>query len=931
MSPDTLNAPAPERQAETAAVEFTVNGRPVAVRAGPFTRLTTVLRDHLGLTGTKVGCDAGDCGACTVRLDGRQVCACLVPLAQAAGCHVVTVEGLAEEGRLSALQRSFHLHGAAQCGICTPGMLMAASDLLARVAEPTAAEVEDALGGVLCRCTGYRKIVEAVVAAPSLPQEGNGAAEADEAPSVGRRLPRADGLAKLTGAERFGADAAPAEALWLRAVRSPHASARFEIGDLAPLHAKWPGLVRVLTAADVPGENSYGIYPHLKDQPVFAEGFARYRGEAVLALVGDRETVEAIPAAEIPIAWQPAEPVTGCAAAKAPDAPQLHGFAEGNELIRGYVEKGTPADVFADPAAAGAATVAEGTWRTGFVEHAYIEPEAGYAERVGQRLEVWGCTQAPYMDRDEVARVVGLAPEAVRIRPSACGGGFGGKLDVSIQPLLAVAAWVLERPVRGVYSRNESMAATTKRHPSEIAAKAAADAEGRLLALDFEGDFNTGAYASWGPTVAGRVPVHASGPYHLPNVRVLSRALYTNEPPAGAFRGFGVPQAAIAHECLMDDLAERLGRDPLAFRLANAIRPGQSTATGQVLEHSAGLAQCLEILQPRWRALRAAAEDFNAARRGRTRRGVGVGCMWYGIGNTALANPSDMRVVLDREGGLTLYNGAVDIGQGSATVMLQICADALGLPVSAFRQVVGDTDLTPDAGKTSASRQTFVSGKAAELAGLDLRGQILRLANAGPDAVLRLAGGTLEVVEGGRARSLALERLEQPLEGHGRFDPPTTPLDAKGQGSPYATYGFAAQLAELEVDLELGTVALHRIVAAHDLGRAVNPLLVEGQIEGGIAQGIGLALMEEYLPGRTENLHDYLIPSAGDVPEIEIHLVEDAEPLGPYGAKGIGEPALVPTAPAIFGAIRHATGVVVRQAPCLPHRLRALLKEAGHG
>src|SRR5690606_14012681 len=325
----------------------------------------------------------------------------------------------------------------------------------------------------------------------------------------------------------------------------------------------------------------------------------------------------------------------------------------------------------------------------------------------------------------------------------------------------------------------------------------------------------------------------------------------TNEPPAGAFRGFGVPQAAIAHECLMDDLAERLGVDPLDFRHLNAIRPGDATATGQVLEHSAGLATCLEKLRPRWRALRETAEAFNASSDGRTRRGVGVGCMWYGIGNTALANPSEMRLVLDRQGNLTLYNGAVDIGQGSATVMLQIAADALGLPVLAFRQGIGDTDLTPAAGHTSASRQTFVSGKAAELAALDLRAQVLRLANAGPDARLSLRGATLEVVEGGHGRTLDLARLAQELEGRGRFDPPTTPLDEKGQGVPYATYGFAAQLADLSVDLELGTVELHRIVAAHDLGRAVNPLLVEGQIHGGIAQGLGLALVEECLPGRT--------------------------------------------------------------------------------
>ncbi|WP_119167871.1 molybdopterin-dependent oxidoreductase [Algihabitans albus] len=916
MSPDAGSA--------GTTLSLTVNGEPRSVAAAPFTRLTDVLRHELGLTGTKVGCDAGDCGACTVLLDGRQVCACLVPLGQAAGREITTVEGLADQEQLSALQRAFHLHGAAQCGICTPGMLMAAADLLARVQDPTERQVEDALGGVLCRCTGYRKIVEAVRAAPHLAAPGNLSAESG--PSVGQAIPRRDGLPKITGDDRFGADTAPAGALWLRAVRSPHARATFEIGDLAPLRAAFPGLRHVLTAADVPGENSYGIYPHLKDQPVLASGAVRYRGEAVLALVGDRATVESLPLEQIPIAWTVLEPVIGMAAARAPDAPQLHDASNGNVLIRGYLEKGAPESAFEDAAAR-----SEGSWSTGFVEHAYIEPEAGYALRENGGLTVFGCTQAPYMDRDEVARVAGLAVEAVRIVPSACGGGFGGKLDVALQPLLAVAAMVSNRPVRALFSRNESMAATTKRHPSHITARAAAEADGKLRALDFEGDFNTGAYASWGPTVAGRVPVHASGPYALPHVRVRSRAIYTNETPAGAFRGFGVPQAAIAHECLMDDLAAQLDLDPLEFRHLNAIRRGDTTATGQRLEHSAGLATCLEALRPDWQRLRAEAEVFNSTTSGRRRRGVGIGCMWYGIGNTALANPSEMRVVLDRDGRLTLYNGAVDIGQGSATIMLQICADALGLPLEAFAQVVGDTDLTLDAGKTSASRQTFVSGKAAELAGLDLRSKLLRLANAGPDAKLRLRASRVQVIEGDRSQEIDLARLAEDLEGYGCFDPPTTPLDEKGQGTPYATYGFAAQLADLSVDLDLGTVALRRIVAAHDVGKAVNPMLVEGQIHGGIAQGIGLALMEEYLPGRTENLHDYLIPSFGDVPEIDIHLIEDPEPLGPYGAKGIGEPALVPTAPAIFGAIRHATGAVVRQAPALPHRLRALLREAGHG
>jgi CO/xanthine dehydrogenase Mo-binding subunit len=302
--------------------------------------------------------------------------------------------------------------------------------------------------------------------------------------------------------------------------------------------------------------------------------------------------------------------------------------------------------------------------------------------------------------------------------------------------------------------------------------------------------------------------------------------------------------------------------------------------------------------------------------------------MWYGIGNTSMSNPSRMKIGLAADGTLTLFNGALDIGQGSNTIMTQIAADALGLPVARFTLVTGDTDLTADAGKTSASRQTFVSGKAVENAGRDLRQQILRLANAGPDAALSLDGPVLTVRDGAEVRTLDLARAG-PLVGEGTFDPPTTPLDANGQGVPYATYAFAAQIAIVEVDIELGTVKVLRMVAAHDVGKAINPTLVEGQIEGGIAQGLGLALMEEYVPGRTENLHDYLIPTIGDVPEIECILIEDREPLGPSGAKGVGEPGLVPTAPAILGAIDHATGVRMHRVPVLPHRLREAILAHG--
>jgi CO/xanthine dehydrogenase Mo-binding subunit len=731
-------------------------------------------------------------------------------------------------------------------------------------------------------------------------------------------------LEKLTGAAEFGADAIPSDALWLRAVRSPHPAAAFTVGDLAPLYQRHPGLLKVLGAADVPGSKCYGIYPDLKDQPVFADGQVRHRGEAVLALVGERDTLTTIADDELPIAYEPMAPVIGLDQAMAKGARQLHDDRPGNLLIAAALDKGEGAGALAQ-----CAYTAAGTWQTGFVEHAYIEPEAGFAQRRDDRLEIHVSTQTPYMDRDEVALIMGLPPAQVRIVPTVCGGGFGGKLDQSVQPMLAVAAWSLDRPVACVYTRTESMAVSTKRHPARIAARFGCDREGRLVAAELTADFDTGAYASWGPTVAGRVPVHGSGPYKIPHLSINAQAILTNAPPSGAFRGFGVPQIALAHEALIDDLADQAGLDPLEFRLTNALRAGDRTATGQLLRASAGLDQCLEALRPHWRQAQGAVRAHNKADPVK-RLGVGLGCMWYGCGNTGMSNPSTVRVALAADGRVILYNGAVDIGQGSYTIMRQICADALGLAVDAIDQVTGDTDLTPDAGKTSASRQTYVTGKASELAALDLRRQILRLANAEANAAIVLADGVLQVGE----TQIALSRLEvnengMVLEAEATFDPPATALDAHGQGEPYGTYAFAAQMAMVEVDTELGTTRVKRIVAAHDVGKAINPALVEGQIQGGIAQGLGLALMEEYLPGRTENLHDYLIPTVGDMPEIEVILIEDPDPNGPQGAKGVGEPGLIPTAPAILAAIKSATGVGMHQVPATPDRVRAALLAHG--
>ena len=914
-------------EVETASrtIRFKLNGQACSIASNPVTRTSDVLREELGLTGTKVGCDAGDCGACTILIDGEQRFACLTAAGQLEGCDVHTVEGLAKDGKLSPLQQAFHRYGAAQCGICTPGMLMAAQSLLNVKPNPSREEVEDALGGVLCRCTGYSKIVAAVLEASGTETQE---LPADADSGFGSRTRKVDGEPKLLGTEIYGADTAPDDSLWMRVVRSPHPRATFVLPSPEKLVEENPGLMRILTWQDVPGNNGFGIYPHIKDQPVLAKDQVRYRGEAVAALIGDRKSIEAVTDDDLEIEWVPQDAIESYESALEGKISPVQEIHEDNLLARGFLKKGDAESVYEQ-----SLIKAQGTWETSYVEHAYIEPEAGYAVKRGQRLELFVSTQTPYMDRDEVAQVLGIAPDQVRIIPSAVGGGFGGKLDCSVQPLLAVAAWILEKPIRCTFTRPESLASSTKRHPAKMKASASCDKDGTLTSLCFEGDFNTGAYASWGPTVADRVPIHCSGPYFVPNILAKTRALLTNGPPSGAFRGFGVPQSAIAHEALMDSLAEQTGIDQLEFRLKNALRKGQKTGSGQLLENSVGQAECLEALQSRWQEWRKASEEFNNHSE-IIKRGVGIGCCWYGCGNTSMSNPSTMRVGINSEGTITLYNGAMDIGQGANTIMIQICAEALGLPASSFQFIMGDTDLTADAGKTSASRQAFVSGRASQLAGEHLRAQIIHLAEAEEDANLRLDGSTLWVQDKNGEHSILLSDLlprtnGDVLVGEGTFDPPTTKLDENGQGSPYATYGFGAHIAEVEVDLKLGTTRVLRLAAAHDVGKTVNPTQVEGQIQGGVAQGLGMALMEEYVQGVTENLHDYLIPTVGDMPDIEILLIEDPEPLGPFGAKGIGEHALIPTAPAILGGIRQATGVSIHRIPATPDRVLQAIQQKG--
>jgi aldehyde oxidoreductase len=893
-----------------------VNGREVRLPDDRAVTLADFLRDTLGLTGTKVGCGTGDCGACTVIENGVPVYSCITPIGRVAGCELVTVEGLAHcTVHGEALQQAMLAHQAVQCGFCIPGMLCAATAALDRNEASDEARARDAIAGVLCRCTGYRKLVSAIA------QVGRGDAPPPAhlprvSHAVGTPVTRLDGPEKVRGTERFGADGIPAGALMLKAVRSPYHHARFVIGDLDAFVARHPGIEHVLVAASVPGINAHGVVTALADQPVLAKNCVRFFGEAVALVVGSAQALDRLDLDTFPVRWEPLTPLLSMDAALAAGAPLLHTHRADNTLIRGRVARGDPDRAFAD-----AHVVVEGEFETSFVEHAYLEPEAGWARMAGDTLEVYSPTQAPHPHREELARVLGCAQERIRVIPTAVGGGFGGKLDLSVQPLVAIAAWTLRKTVGMIFTREESIAASTKRHPARMRSRIAADADGRMRAIDFQGDFNTGAYASWGTVVASRVPVHASGPYKVPHYRALTRAVHTHVTPAGAFRGFGVPQTTFAQEQLIDELANRLGIDRLAFRLINVIGPGDALVTGQRLPDSVGIEACLKALQPRWNEALAEARVTNEQADARFRRGVGLAAMIYGCGNTALSNPSTIRLGVRPDGAVVLHQGAVDAGQGSNTVIPQIAADALGIDLHELKCVGADTHLTPDCGRTSASRHTFVTGKAAQRAGDRLRQEILGRLGLDPqsapplefgDGVIRAAGATLDL------SALIVNPFGYALMAEETFDPPTTELDENGQGSPYAVYAFGAQLAEVEVDMRTGTTRVLRHTAAHDVGRAVNPSLLEGQIEGAVAQGIGMALMERFMPGTNNNFHDYLLPTSLDMPVIDTLLVEDPAAIGPYGAKGIGEPSLVPTAAAIMNALAHAIGTRIREIPATP-------------
>jgi CO/xanthine dehydrogenase Mo-binding subunit len=674
---------------------------------------------------------------------------------------------------------------------------------------------------------------------------------------------------------------------------------------------------RVFTAEDIPGRNLIGIIA--KDQPVLAWDRVRYIGDPVALVAAETEEAAEEAARKVVVAYQDLPFATRPEEALDFDAPLIH--EKGNLLLEFNVTKG---DVQAGFKAAD--IVINETYTTTWVDHAYLEPDAGisYLDEEG-RITVVCPTQNVHYDQKEVAALLALPLEKVRIVQCATGGGFGGRLDITVQCLLALAAFYLKKPVKIVYSREEVFQVTSKRHPLRIQYKSGARRDGTLTAVEVDILGDTGAYASYGATVAIRSAVHATGPYQVPNVKVRSRMVYTNNSWSGAMRGFGVPQMAFAHESQMDLLAQTLEMDPIEIRLKNCLQIGSDTATGQTLVASVGIGETLRKVKG-WRDQMVISKDD--PKRPFIKRGIGVSSMWYGIGNTGIANPSTARMEIDPNGEVRLFTGVADIGQGSDTVLLQIASESLGISPKEIRLIRADTAVTTDAGATSASRQTYISGNAV----LNSIKNLKETAITEASRILGVEGKTLYLederikIKSKPTVSISIrevaKRCNQVLKGEGHFDPETTRLDPRtGQGTPYATYAFATHLAEVEVDTQTGKVRVNRVIASHDVGKAIHPKNVIGQITGGVAMGTGFALMEEFVPGETTSFVNYLIPTSKDVPEVIPIIVEDEEPTGPFGAKGVGEPALIPSGPAILNAIADAIGQRIYHLPASLERV----------
>ncbi|MCP4748013.1 MAG: selenium-dependent xanthine dehydrogenase [Desulfobacteraceae bacterium] len=832
-------------------IEFTLNGQKAEFAGDEKKTLLTFLRSDKGITSVKDGCSGqAACGACLVELDGKPALACSTPMKRVAGKQVITIEGFAENVRRT-LGRAFVAKGAVQCGFCTPGMVSRAKILLENTPNPSRNEVAKALKANVCRCTGYVKIIDAVLlAAQALRQ--NRQIDWEQNTGIGHSYPKYEGYRKAIGTSDFIDDMHFEGMLYGVLKFSEHPRALVKDIDVSEAE-KLPGVIRVFTCADIPGNRYQGLM--VKDWPMMvARGEdTRCIGDVLAGVVAETYDIASNAVEKIRVDYDVLEPVT-CAAQAAQSQVFIH--ENGNLLDKSTVRRGEPVeDVFAR-----SAHVVEAIFETPFIEHGFLETEASIAHPDGEnKLVVYSQSQGIYKDRMQIASVLDLAEENIDVVQVSAGGGFGGKEDLTVQHHAALYSLVLQRPVKVRLNRAESIRMHPKRHHMVMDYKIACDENGRLTALRARIIGDTGAYASMGKEVVARTGTHAAGAYHVPHVDVSASVYYTNNPPAGAFRGFGVNQSNFAMESLVDELCAKGGFDRWQFRYANALDTGKMTTTGHVLGEGIGLKECLE-------AVKEAFDKSSCA-------GLACGIKNCGIGN-GVEEVSEIRINVVAPGRIEILHGWTEMGQGIHTVARQILCEVAGLDASVDIDIKSSTGVQVMSGVTTASRGTVLLGNAVIAAAKKLK------ADLSEKPLADLTGKTY----------FARYVVDW-----------TSSHDTGGEINSHFAYGFAVHLAVLDDQGKL-----EKIYAAHDAGKIINPALYEGQIEGGVVMGMGYALSEK-LPLEkarlsSERMSKLGLPKAKDVPEIEVIGVECLDPVGPFGAKGVGEIGTIPTAPAIANA-----------------------------
>lgn len=867
-------------------IDFTLNGRAVTIEPAEKESLLDALRERCGVTSVKDGCQPqGRCGCCLALVNGRPVVTCAVPASRAAGKEITTLEGLPDSER-EQIARAFVDTAGLQCGFCTPGIALRAKSLLDKDSAPSRETIARALDVHLCRCTGYTKIIDAyerlaelrrgdaAVAAESGQSPAGsspacagdaGCADSDRAEGVGARLAKYAGSALTLGTYTFVADRRP-EGLLYGAVRlSDHPRARvlsIETGAALAL----PGVVAVATADDVPGARWYGLLSDDWPGLVAVGEEVRCVGDVLAAVAAETMVAARAAAALIEVRYEVLPAVTDVDAALADGAPQINPRSS-NLLSRTVVKR---SDV--DAALAASAHVVSGDYSTQRIEHLFLEPESALCTIADDgRLKLHTAGQGVFDDRRQVAAFLGLDEEAMDVELVPAGGAFGGKEDMSVQAHAALLTQMSGRPCRVTLSREESIRLHPKRHPMQMHYTVGCDAEGRLTAVRARIKGDTGAYASVGGKVLERAAGHACGPYKVAAVDVEALAVRTNNPPCGAMRGFGVNQTNFAIEACLDGLAAKVGIDGWEFRWRNALRVGDTFSSGQVLEKSVGLEQTLLAVKDAYKSALAAGQA------------VGIAC---GIKNSGIGNGVEewgkARLVVESDGTVSVYNGYTEMGQGLLTVLVQFAVEVTGLPAALFHPKV-DSTFALGCGQTTGSRATLFGGRAVVSAAEKLRSALD-------------AGKSLSDLAG------------QVFAADVVIDDTTSPNDDVEVVKTHTSFGFATQVCLLDE-----TGKLEQVIAAHDVGRAVNPAQCEGQIEGAIHMGLGYALSEELACEGgwpvTYDLRELGVLRARDMPRIEVILVEDPEPEGPFGAKGVGEIGLVPTASAVAGALEAFDGL----------------------